>query len=80
MPVPDRSPPPGPPRWTWPLRQMPHGRRPAGDRAAPRASGRYAAGQLLALVLVALLALPALPALILVVLWLRHRDTATRRR
>ncbi|MEH1014913.1 hypothetical protein V6U90_17600 [Micromonospora sp. CPCC 206060] len=37
-------------------------------------TGRYATGQLLALVLVALLALPLLPLLALVVAWIRLRD------
>lgn len=37
-------------------------------------SGRYATGQLLALILVALVALPLFPLLVVVVAWIRLRD------
>ncbi|MDG4829792.1 hypothetical protein O7627_10820 [Solwaraspora sp. WMMD1047] len=38
-----------------------------------RSSDRYAAGQLLGLVLVLLVALPLLPLLLLIIIWLRLR-------
>ncbi|MEV0716074.1 hypothetical protein [Asanoa sp. NPDC050611] len=39
-----------------------------------RISGKYAVGQLLALVLVAIVALPLLPLILLVIAWIRVRD------
>ena len=42
-----------------------------------RISGKYAVGQLLALVIVAIIALPLLPLILLVIAWIRLRDRRT---
>lgn len=42
-------------------------------------SGRYAAGQVLAVGIVLLLALPLLPFILLIVAWIRFRDRASAR-
>ncbi|GAB3972884.1 hypothetical protein V1634_06785 [Plantactinospora veratri] len=60
----------------------PAGSRP--DRSPGRArttptSGRYAAGQVLAVGIVLLVALPLLPLILLIVAWIRLRDRAARR-
>ncbi|GAA1855574.1 hypothetical protein [Asanoa iriomotensis] len=39
-----------------------------------RVSGKYAGGQLLALVFVAIITLPLLPLILLVIAWIRFRD------
>ncbi len=39
-----------------------------------RVSGRYAAGQVIALIVVAIIALPLLPLILLVIGWIRLRD------
>jgi hypothetical protein len=39
-----------------------------------RISGKYAVGQLLALIIVAIVALPLLPLILLVIAWIRFRD------
>lgn len=42
-------------------------------------SGRYAAGQLLAAIVVLIVALPLLPLILLIVAWIRLRDRAAAR-
>ena len=44
-----------------------------------RMSGRYATGQLLALLVVLLIGLPLLPLLLLIIAWIRLRDRAQAR-
>ncbi|GIF66911.1 hypothetical protein Ais01nite_49460 [Asanoa ishikariensis] len=39
-----------------------------------RVTGRYAAGQVIALIVVAIIALPLLPLILLVIGWIRLRD------
>ncbi|MFK3980443.1 hypothetical protein ACI2K4_08695 [Micromonospora sp. NPDC050397] len=60
------SPRPRPPHWS-------------GPGAGTRMSGRYATGQLLALLVVTLIGLPLLPLLLLIIAWIRLRDRAQAR-
>ncbi|MFI6759653.1 hypothetical protein ACIBF5_11020 [Micromonospora sp. NPDC050417] len=61
------SPRPRPPHW------------PGQDVPRNRHSGRYATGQLLALLVIALISLPLLPLLLLIIAWIRLRDRAQSR-
>ncbi|MEQ4303221.1 hypothetical protein ABNF97_17835 [Plantactinospora sp. B6F1] len=54
------------------------GRSPGRPRTAPT-SGRYAAGQVLAVGVVLLVTLPLLPLILLIVAWIRLRDRAAAR-
>jgi hypothetical protein len=56
-----------PPHWSGPNVQQ------------SRMSGRYATGQLLALLVVLLIGLPLLPLLLLIIAWIRLRDRAQAR-
>ncbi|MFC6017123.1 hypothetical protein ACFP2T_13025 [Plantactinospora solaniradicis] len=51
---------------------------PGGARSNPM-SGRYAAGQVLAVGIVFLLALPLLPLILPIIAWIRFRDRAAAR-
>ncbi|MEO3742896.1 hypothetical protein [Plantactinospora sp. B5E13] len=52
---------------------------PASPGRRSRVSGRYAAGQLLAAIVVLVVALPLLPLILLIVAWIRLRDRAAAR-
>ncbi|WP_329108540.1 hypothetical protein OG792_07745 [Micromonospora sp. NBC_01699] len=52
----------------------------SGPNARPsRMSGRYATGQLLALIVVVLVGLPLLPLLLVIIAWIRLRDRTQAR-